>query len=331
MAISVIIPAYNAATDLRECLAALAVCRESVDEILVADDASTDDTAAAAVAGGARVVRHDRNRGPAAARNLGAAHADGDILFFVDADVAVASDAVGRVKQLFRANPEVAAVFGSYDTRPRAPGVVSQYRNLLHHYVHQHGSTEAFTFWAGCGAVRRDAFVAVGGFDDRSAWHFIEDIELGYRLRRAGYRVHLDKELRATHLKRWTLTGVLRTDTLFRAAPWTRLIRQTAMVQADLNLTRTQRLSVMLAGVVAVCLPLAAVNRTSAFVAALTIASLVVLNRTLYRFFYRERGFFFALACVPLHVLYFLCSGAGFMYGLLTPAGQSESMRLPNE
>jgi glycosyltransferase involved in cell wall biosynthesis len=319
MSISAIIPAFNAAKEVKECLAALGASSEQPAEIIVVDDASTDDTAAIAAATGARVVRQRENRGPAGARNVGAAHARGDVLFFVDADVAVAPDAVARVARLFATCPDVAAVFGSYDTKPRAPGVVSQYRNLLHHYVHQHGSVEAFTFWAGCGALRRAAFAAVGGFDERPAWHFIEDIELGHRLRRDGYRIRLDKELRATHLKRWTLVTVVRTDLLFRAAPWARLIRQSATAPADLNLTGGQRLSVGLMGVAAICLPLALVYRTLALVAGLTLAGIVVLNRGLYAFLYRERGLGFALACVPLHVLYFLCSGAGFVYGVLTP------------
>jgi GT2 family glycosyltransferase len=319
MNISVIIPAYNSAQDLRECLTALRASSRSPDEIVVVDDGSTDGTAAIAAAASVRVLRRDENRGAAAARNLGAAHAGGDVLFFIDADVAVAPDAVARVARLLAAEPDVAAVFGSYDAHPRAPGVASQYRNLLHHYVHQRGSAEAFTFWTGCGAVRRAAFTAVAGFDEHRAWRSIEDIELGYRLRRAGYRIRLDKELRGTHLKRWTLGTVLRTDLLFRAAPWARLIRHSDAVPADLNLALTQRLSVALVGIATVALPLAFLFRTFAAVAALALTGVLVLNYALYGFFYRERGLAFALACLPLHALYFLCSGAGFVYGWFTP------------
>jgi hypothetical protein len=50
-------------------------------------------------------------------------------------------------------HPEVDAVFGSYDDAPRAPNFIAQYKNLFHHYVHQHGKEEASTFWAGCGTV----------------------------------------------------------------------------------------------------------------------------------------------------------------------------------
>ena len=66
--------------------------------------------------------------------------ARGEILFFVDSDVAVAPDAVSRVLAVFDRHQDVAAVFGSYDASPNAPGVVSQYRNLLHHFVHQEGN-----------------------------------------------------------------------------------------------------------------------------------------------------------------------------------------------
>src|SRR5262249_31411505 len=176
------------------------------------------------------------------------------------------------------------------------------YRSLLHHYVHQHGSDEASTFWAGCGAVRRDAFRAVGGFDEGWAWRSIEDIELGYRLRRAGYRVRLDKELRGTHLKAWTLGNMVRTDVLLRAAPWTRLIRQSATLPTDLNLGIGQRLSVALVGIATLCLPLTLLSRSLALVVATTLAVVVAINRPLYRFFYRQRGLLFALACIPLHV-----------------------------
>jgi glycosyltransferase involved in cell wall biosynthesis len=318
MRISVIIPAYDSAREVAECVAAVAASLTPSDEIIVVDDGSTDETAAVASAAGARVLRQ-ANRGPAAARNLGAASARGDVLMFVDADVVVAPDAIARATDALATSLDVAAVFGSYDARPRARGLVSQYRNLLHHYVHQHGNEDASTFWAGCGAVRRDAFVAVGGFDERTAWRAIEDIEFGYRLRRAGFRVRLDKYLRGTHLKRWTLARMLRTDLLLRAAPWTRLIRRSSVAPADLNLGVTQRLSVALVAAGMLCLAVAVARPAFALGAAATLALVVALNRELYRFLYRERGLAFAVVCIPLHVLYFLCSGAGFALGLLTP------------
>src|SRR6185369_11251063 len=135
-ALSIIVPAYNSAAELGECLRAIAAATEAPDEVIVVDDASTDETAAVAAAAGARVIRAEVNGGPAAARNRGAAAARGDVLLFIDSDVAIAPDVVARVRRTLAADAEIAALFGSYDAQPRARGVVSRWRNLLHHYVH---------------------------------------------------------------------------------------------------------------------------------------------------------------------------------------------------
>jgi GT2 family glycosyltransferase len=319
MDVSVIVPAYNSGRELRECLAGLRASSVPPSEVLVVDDAATDDTAAVAAAMGARVLRLAANAGPAAARNRGAAVARGDVLFFVDADVVVAADAVARVARALGDEADLAAVFGSYDARPRAPGLVSQFRNLLHHFVHQHGRPDASTFWAGCGAVRRAAFDAVGGFDERPVRRFIEDIELGYRLRRAGFRIRLDHDLRCTHLKHWTLWSMLRTDLVHRAVPWARLIAETRTAPADLNLRGEQRASVALVGVAGAALLLAVWRHCLAAVAVAAILAVAALNRELYRFLRRERGVAFALACFPLHLLHLACSGLGFVYARSAP------------
>src|SRR5690606_15349386 len=107
------------------------------------------------------------------------------------------------------------AVFGSYDTRPAAPNFVSQWKNLSHHFVHQHGHPNAQTFWAGCGAIRKPVFQAVGGFDQSYRGATIEDIELGYRLRQSGFRVLLDPAVLCTHSKRWTAWSSWKTDLLY--------------------------------------------------------------------------------------------------------------------
>ena len=190
--LSVVIPATDAPATLDRCLAALARSREPHE---------------------VEVVRGPRFAGPAAARNAGVARTGGDIVVFVDADVEVHPDALTRLREAFDDDPALAAVFGAYDDRPSAPATVSRFRNLLHHHVHASAPGPATTFWAGLGAIRREVFDAVGGFDGgRYTRPSIEDIELGMRLHAAGCRIALDPRARGTHLKRWTLRSMLRTD-----------------------------------------------------------------------------------------------------------------------
>ncbi len=161
--LSVVIPVHDGESVLPRCLRGL---RDSVGvepfEILVVDDGSTDASASIAESCGARVVRRERC-GPAAARNAGAIAAEGEIIFFLDADVAVHPETLARALRRFDQDPILSALFGSYDDRPWAPGVVSQFRNLLHHFVHQRGDfaddiRPARTFWTGCGAIRKRTF-----------------------------------------------------------------------------------------------------------------------------------------------------------------------------
>lgn len=312
--LSVIVPVYNDDGSLGRCLDALTTSCPPDAEIIVVDDGSTDGSAAVASRLPVRLVRLPTNSGPAAARNHGARQARGDILLFVDSDVAVAPGTLEHVARAFDGRPDVTAMFGSYDASPAAPGIVSRYKNLLHHFVHQSGETEASTFWAGCGAIRRAAFEALGGFaEDRFRRPSIEDIELGYRLRRAGHRVLLDKSLQGTHLKRWTLRSLLVTDIVGRAIPWTRLILESGQPVDDLNVRRDQRLSAGLVGLALVCLALVPLWSGLAGVAGAALLIVIVLNRRLYRFFVRHGGLGFAGVCLLLHWLYYLYSGLVYL------------------
>src|SRR6185312_10918879 len=170
LGLSVVIPVHNGGRDFEHCLRRLRDSLETRFELVVVDDGSTDGSAELAASFGARVIRHDVAKGPAAARNAGAQAASGPIVFFLDADVAVHRETVGRVAARFAADPALTALFGSYDDKPSSPGLISQYRNLLHHYVHQQGefvenARPAKTFWTGCGAIRKQDFLDHGGFD----------------------------------------------------------------------------------------------------------------------------------------------------------------------
>jgi GT2 family glycosyltransferase len=256
--ISVVIPAYNGAGHLQRSLRALDRSTVKPHEILVVNDGSTDDTTAVAESLGVRVLKIVGPNGPAVARNLGASATSGNIILFIDADVCVATDTLLRILQSFEADPTLDAVIGAYDRFPAVPDFLSQYRNLMHSFVHGSHARMVPTFWSGCGAIRRDVFQSHGGFSVTYRQPAIEDIELGYRLSRSGCRIYLDPEIQVTHLKQWTLLGLLRTDILYRGIPWTELILRDRNMPNDLNLEMGQRISVVMMGLLAVLTTMAA-------------------------------------------------------------------------
>jgi GT2 family glycosyltransferase len=279
--ISVVVPVHNAPASLERCLRALTDSDYTDFEIIVVDDCSTDDSAAVARRFPLRLVSlKGKPFGPAYARNRGAEAAAGDIVCFVDSDVLVHKDTMRIIAQTFVLHPDYAAVFGSYDQNPGEGDFLSQYKNLVHHFVHQQAKADASTFWSGCGAMRRGVFHEMRGFDaGKYPRPSIEDIDLGCRLTKAGYKIYVNKEVQVTHLKRWTLLGWVKTDVLDRAIPWTRLIMRQGHLPNDLNLTTGQRLCALLVvailAVVVFCVPpLPLIS-----LAALTALTILLLSR----------------------------------------------------
>lgn len=292
--LSVIIPATDSPATLDAAVAAVGRSSMPPDELVV--------------------VRSPEGAGPAAARNVGARRAGGDVLVFVDADVEMHSDALERIRASFADDQSLSAVFGSYDDAPREQALVSTFRNLLHHHVHASGAGRATTFWAGLGAVRRDAFFAVDGFDEhRYPVPSIEDIDLGVRLHAAGYRIVLDPAIQGTHLKRWTIASMVKTDLLQRGVPWVELLLSGRGDRTALNLGWRHRVSAL----ASVAL-LGSVVTRRANVAAAALLTLGAANHSFYRLLARRRGPFGAAAGVLLHAVHHLTAVAAAPLGVLS-------------
>ncbi len=313
--VSIVVPVGGDISQWERCKESLRQLDPAPGEIIVVVDGSETD-AGQPVTIGATVLTLEHRAGPAAARNHGARRAAGSVLFFVDSDVELPPDIISRLVSHFGTDDGPAAVIGSYDDAPGAAGFLSQYRNLLHHYVHQNSSSEASTFWGACGAVRREIFLAIGGFDERFRKPSVEDIELGRRLCRAGHRILLDKTLQVKHLKTWRIGSMLSTDLFRRAVPWTELMLQEGKLPNDLNVKTRDRISVAMAFLMPVTAAAALWWSPLLIAVALMMVILVTVNAGLVLFFARRRGWVFVLGALPWYWVYLLTCGLGFAIGM---------------
>ncbi len=306
--ISVVMPVLDGRRYLEQTLPPLLRLRGSaVAEVIVVDDGSTDGSADVAGALGARVLHTAGRTGAGAARNVGAQAATQPVVLFVDADVLVGESAIARLEREM-AFESVAAVIGSYDDRPPCRDFISLYMNLRHHFYHQQGAEDASVFWSGFGAVRKAAFEGVGGFPES----YMEDIELGYRLRGAGHRIRLVPELRVTHLKHWTLRRAVRTDVVARALPWSRLLLTHPEARSDLNVALRERVAAVVAWLLPATVALSAAGVAPWWTPALPLGCAAWLNRTLLKLFARAGGPGFAIAALLYHQVYYLYSSATY-------------------
>ncbi len=333
--LSVIVPVHNAVADLEQCLAALAASDYLGFEVLVVDDGSTDPTESAVTRHGFGYLRIDGPGGPARARNCGVGQVRGTYVVFIDADVCVHQDTLGRLAAIFAADATIDAVIGCYDDAPGATAFVSQYKNLLHHYVHRSCDGPASTFWTGCGAIRRTLFLTFGGFDEgRYGRPAIEDIELGTRLSMAGHRILLDRQVQCKHLKRWTLGNLIKTDVFDRGIPWTRLMLRTGRLAETLNVKPLQRLCVVLVFLTMLTMVAAIRFPVAWLVVPWPICAITALNWDFYRYLAAKRGWWFVLRALPLHWMYFgycgVCFAAGTVLYYLKDARRNVSSRQAN-
>jgi peptidoglycan-N-acetylglucosamine deacetylase len=188
--VSVVIPAHNEEDYLPSCLERI----RNQDyagryEIIVVDNASTDDTAAIALESGARVVYESR-RSPACARQKGVDAAAGEIIAFIDADTQAPVNWLSTIVSRFLRDVEMIVVSGPYAYRDagdvvRIASYIANFVNIIIDQLFRSAFRKGSAVW-GCNfAVRRSALLQVGGFDT-SIKFYGEEYELSLRLRRAG-------------------------------------------------------------------------------------------------------------------------------------------------
>lgn len=329
--LSVVVPVRDGAEFLPRSLAALRASDLPVEswELIVVDDGSLDSSAEIAAQYADRVVRvPPPAAGPPAARNRGIELARAPLVVFVDADVSVHPDALRRIRDLLAEKPELSAVFGAYDRSPSAPGLVSQYRNLLHSYVHRRDQGEAVTFWTGLGAIRRQVLEQCGGFDPGER---LDDVELGYRMSSQGHQILLNPDIQGTHLKRWTLNGMVATDIVGRGVPWVRLLLQGRRPpgRPTLNLRVGEQVMTALTAVAVVTLMMGIAwgEGASLLGAGMAVGTVIAADREFLSWLAAQRGWRFAISAIPLRLLYFTLNGVAVALALLPLSWRRRNLR----
>lgn len=224
--ISLIIPIYNAENTLKKCLDSITTCINNSDdiEIILVDDASTDNSVYIAKKYPFKLILNSVNRGPSICRNIGAKNSKGSIIIFTDSDVIWPIDGLKKISHIFHNQPNIKALMGTYTTKAGHSGIISQYRNIKHHYDLITSCNDTFALMGACCAIRKECFFSIGGFDENFKKATVEDVDLGIRLWKMGYKIRLYKELQVVHLKKYDLISMLKVDIFSRTIPWMGLI-----------------------------------------------------------------------------------------------------------
>ncbi|GGL38810.1 hypothetical protein GCM10014719_44910 [Planomonospora parontospora subsp. antibiotica] len=310
-----IVPCYNAARTLRLCLESVLSQTLRPDEIVVVDDASTDGSAAIAEELGCRVFRLPENRGVSGARNAGVEHTTGDVVFFLDSDVALRPDAVANAVEVLRRDPGYGCVHGIYDTEPLIDdGPIERYRIL--HAVHwrrrQLGEVSSAVF--ALAAVRREALLAAGRFDERL--RDSEDVEYSSRLA-LQCRIVLTDTVVGRHDDGSRLLPIL-AEQWRRALPVIPLMAVAAArgTSGDARPARANRSAGILAcGLALASLPLTVLHPVLLAVPATLVTGFVLADPGLLRFVRRQRGTAFTAYFMAVHFAVHVVLIAGLAAG----------------
>lgn len=314
--VSVIIPVFNGEGTVKLCLESVFQSEYRNFEVIVVDDGSTDHSASVARQFPCQVLGMEKNLGAAAARNRGANVSLGEILFFLDSDIIIEKNTIAQIVETFHGRPDISALFCSYQKNTIPSNFFSLYKNLVHHYTHQTSRADAATFCGGFGAIRREVFLQFHGFDE--SHRSLEDIELGYRLHQSGHKIYLNKKIQVTHCKYYSLLGLLKSDLLHRAIPWTKIMLEKKIFRSDLNTKINNVLSIPIAFLLLLTLPSLYFFPHSRWVFVFLIGFFLVLNHDFYWFVLREKGVLFTVKTIVMSWCTYLYSGVGLMIGFIT-------------
>ena len=194
--LSIIIPTYNESADIRATLDAAYSVLDAQVEVIVVDDASTDDTTSIVNEfsdKGIRLLQLSENRGVAAARNVGLKASQGEIVVFLNADAHLHPDFAAKIFQHYRDGADYVVVEAAVENDNY---IYPRYVQLLHQHLYY---DPRFVEWTEGYSCRRVAALAVGGFSEKFPGASGEDVAFGEQMA-SSFQKAWEPEVVVTHV-----------------------------------------------------------------------------------------------------------------------------------
>lgn len=176
-------------------------------EVIVVDDGSTDNSANLAGTYPCKLIKLNKNGGPAAARNLGTKKSKGNILVFVDSDVAIGKKFLRSTIDCFN---EGVASLTAMNLKKTSSNFTTNFSNLLDHFTFLKSPQYVILPCTSYFAIKTEVFREIGMFNEKYKKPYVEDLELGLRLVKKGYKIYLNKQLKFEHMKKHIFLGFLK-------------------------------------------------------------------------------------------------------------------------
>jgi glycosyltransferase involved in cell wall biosynthesis len=311
--VSVIVPNYNYGQVLEHCLRAIQAQTHPAVEIILVDDCSTDNSVEVAESLGVTPLRTPGNGGVAVARNLGVAHAKGEILFFLDSDIALDPGAVAAAVRVLQSDPGIGAVCGNYEPEPLTRGsLAKEYRNLFHHYYWRAAEGRTDILVPGLSAMTRKVWDEVGPFSE----HLLqtEAASVAQRLTDR-YEIRLTNAVRGRHDDDPNLRVALR-KVFTRTRMQVPFFLQRQYAAGVIGSAESRASAYAALTVATVPLPLLTGAPILAAVPILLLAMYFLIDRRMYRFVFGSRGVAFGMFFTAAHFLINLTIAVGAAAGI---------------
>ena len=319
--ISVIIPMYNSQKTIGKCLKALYNNSYKDFECIVVDDCSTDNSVKTAKEFPCKIIKLKKNSGPAKARNTGAEHSKGEILFFLDSDVLLLKNALDEIIRAFKKNKEIAGMIGIYDKEPANKTFFAQYMALRKFSDFMDSKRKYFTHFAGaCTAVKKNIFWEFNGFDTKYKGADTEDYEMGYRITNK-YKILFNPNLRGKHFFP-TFTSCLK-NYFKRSSMWFQLFKKRKKFDAGAATPKRgmSSLAAFFALFFALLSMIFIAFSTSFFILFIMLSFIcliifLITNLNFYKLTLKEKGVIFTLASVAVNFVLFISVTLGVFHSI---------------